>query len=147
MLLKVNCQRYAYKLSLSHPAPLPLIQRHKKWVGKGWGSWLPPTACWLLNGALFASLPITSVKAFSICSVKASFLPSFNGLHQKQRPSNENDSTSMPTHPSRIRSLLPFVTQAKRSTQGPPWLLSAVRGCLSALSCNKKTRTYLELPD
>lgn len=30
MLLKVNCQGYAYKLSLSNLAPLPLIHRHER---------------------------------------------------------------------------------------------------------------------
>lgn len=41
MLLKVNCQRYAYKRSRSHLAPLPLIHGHERRAGRGRGRWLP----------------------------------------------------------------------------------------------------------
>lgn len=41
LLLKVNCQRYAYKLRLSHLAPLLLIHRHKEPVGRGEGQLAP----------------------------------------------------------------------------------------------------------
>ena len=41
MLLRVNCQRYAYKLRLSNLAPLILIHRQEKPVGKGEGQLVP----------------------------------------------------------------------------------------------------------
>lgn len=75
------------------------------------------SACRRLNGALHPHLPHLW-KPFSICTVKASFLPSLNWPHQKQKPRNENDYTLRPTLSFKMHSLSSLTTQAEKATRG-----------------------------
>lgn len=100
-----------------------------------------------LNGALRPHLP-RLWKPFAICTVKASFLPSFNWPHQKQKPRNENDYTlSRPRSlPGRVPSQ-PLQRRRREPPKAPPPRVSTSRRSLSALRCNSKTRTHSRLPD
>lgn len=102
MLLKVNCQRFAYKLRLSNLAPLLLIHRHGKAAGRGEGSLrtglLVPVRC-------FASLPRTYVKAFLDVLSKPHFY--IHLTESKARTSNENPAAQRSTHSSEMHSPLP----------------------------------------
>jgi hypothetical protein len=72
MLLKVNCQRNAYKLRLFHLAPLLLIHRHEELVGRGEGQLAPFGAGLLVPVCCAMPFSRTSEKALSVLAVKAS---------------------------------------------------------------------------
>lgn len=148
MLFKVNCQRYAYKLSLSHPAPLPLIQRHKQWVGRGWGSWLP------LN-LLADSLMVLCLHHYLLHLWKpflfALSKPHFY-LHLMDCIKSKGLARGMTLRlcPLTLSGFIPFHPLQHRQgdpLMAPPWLLSASWGSLSALTSHKKARVHLGQPD
>lgn len=147
MLLKVNCQRYAYKLSLSNLAPLPLIHRHEKRAGRGRGRWLPSNQLadalmelWILTYYICESL-------FLFALSKPHFYLHLIDRIKSKSPAMRMTTLLCPRSLSRCIPSRPLQHRRREPPKAPTWLGSTSQRGLSALRRNRKTRTHSRLPD